>query len=119
MGNSVNNTNQNNNSLSKKLFFLDNIAKFCDKCGTTYTPDNIRIIRENGLATIIHFSCSKCKTMHIANFIIPLGLASRVPLNTDLTQDEIVKFASMKKISSDEVLNLYESIKSDTSASNK
>jgi hypothetical protein len=93
---------------NKKLFFIDTIAKHCDKCGSPYVPDDLNIIQENGLATIIHFSCSKCKASHIANFVMPIGLASRVPVNTDLNPNEVLFFAKQDKVSIDDVLVLYE-----------
>lgn len=94
----------------KKLFFLETIAKFCDKCGSPYKPEDITIVQENGLSTIIHFSCTNCKSNHVANFVLPIGLASRVPVNTDLTSDEIVDFARKDKISVDDVLAIYENL---------
>lgn len=110
----VNKTQSNNNSPAddvlnnKKVFFIETIAKHCDKCGFPYTPNDLSIVQENGLATIIHFSCSKCKSSHIANFVMPIGLASRVPVNTDLEPDEVVDFAKQGKVSIDDVLVLYE-----------
>lgn len=103
--------NKNDDLLrNKKLFFIDAIAKYCDKCGSPYNPEDLNIIQENGLSTIIHFSCSNCKSSHVASFIVPLGMASRVPINSDLSAEEIVEFASQKKVSSDDILALYEAL---------
>lgn len=99
-----------NNIDDKKLFFLETIAKFCDKCGSPYSPDDITIVQESGLSTIIHFSCRNCKSNHVANFVLPIGLASRVPVNTDLSTEEIAFFSREQKVSVDDVLSIYENL---------
>lgn len=95
------------NLSERKQFFIDIIAKFCDKCGTPYTPDNLDIIQDNNISSIIHFSCDNCKSNHIATFIKPMGISNRMPVNTDLDVDEIGNFASMQETSLEEVLDIY------------
>ncbi|MGI5897900.1 MAG: hypothetical protein ACOX6Q_01935 [Candidatus Dojkabacteria bacterium] len=101
----------NNNTLEEKQFFIDSISRFCDKCGTAYTPDDVNIVQNTGATTIIHFSCSNCKARHIATFVRTLGLSQRVPLNTDLGVDEIKAFSEMEEISLQEILNMYTILK--------
>lgn len=96
-----------NSSDEKKKFFLENIAKFCDKCGNIYSLNDLQIVQENNISSIIHFSCSKCKANHIATFLRPMGISSRVPVNSDLTIDEISKFAKHEAITSNDVLDIY------------
>jgi hypothetical protein len=103
-----NNQKSNNTPIEKKLFLLENIAKFCDKCGTKYTTDDINVMFENQMSSIVAFSCTKCKASHVANFTLPMGIASRVPVNSDLAMDELQAFSNMGKVTVDEVLNLYE-----------
>src|SRR5690606_3250896 len=91
----------------KKQFFIDIIAKFCDKCGTPYTESNLEIIQDNNISSIIHFSCSNCKSNHIATFIKPMGISNRMPINTDLDIEEIGKFASKQETSLEEILDIY------------
>ncbi|WKZ31512.1 MAG: hypothetical protein QY318_01990 [Candidatus Dojkabacteria bacterium] len=106
-------THKNSNNLngsasnSKKKYFIDTVAKFCDRCGTEYGTDDVHIVQESNFSSIIHFSCSNCKSNHIATFIRPMGMSSRVPVNCDLLIDEIGRFAKLPKISSDEVLDLF------------
>ncbi|MCA9376808.1 hypothetical protein H6763_03540 [Candidatus Nomurabacteria bacterium] len=95
---------------SKKQFFIDTIAKFCDKCGTEYSITDIHIVQESNFSSIIHFSCSNCKSNHIATFIRPMGMSSRVPVNSDLSVNEISRFAKFDKVTSDEVLQLYDEL---------
>lgn len=102
---------KNNTILKQKQFFIEVIAKFCDKCGTPYAIDDLNIVQNTGMTTIIHFSCHNCKAKHIATFVPSLGVSQRVPVNTDLGVNEIGKFASMSEISLQEILNLYTSLK--------
>lgn len=95
------------NLKARKQFFIDVIAKFCDKCGTPYTPDNLDIIQDNNISSIIHFSCDNCKSNHIATFVKPMGISNRMPVNTDLDVNEIGEFANMDETSLEEILDLY------------
>ncbi len=106
--------NNDNNTLEKKQFFLDSIAKFCDKCGTPYTTEDINIIQNTGILAIIHFSCHNCKSKNMATFVAPLGISNRVPINTDLTVKEIKKFANRKEVSPEEILDIYIKLKEES-----
>ncbi|MFA5633926.1 MAG: hypothetical protein WCY00_01425 [Candidatus Dojkabacteria bacterium] len=106
--------NNDNNTLEKKQFFLDSIAKFCDKCGTPYTTEDINIIQNTRILAIIHFSCHNCKSKNMATFVAPLGISNRVPINTDLTVKEIKKFANRKEVSPEEILDIYIKLKEES-----
>lgn len=96
-----------NSILEKKQFFLDSVAKFCDKCGTAYKIEDVNIIQNTGVSVIIHFSCHNCKSKNIATFVSPLGISNRVPVNTDLTVKEIQKFAIKGQVSLEDILEVY------------
>ena len=102
---------KSNNGVSiekdQRQIFINLIAKFCDKCGTPYTPDNVRIVKDTEFSSIIHFACFSCKSNHIATFFKPMGMSSRAPINTDLSVDEISEFTRKGKVSSEEILDLY------------
>ncbi len=105
----------NRNSLDdRKQFFIDTIAKFCDKCGNAYSRNDLEIIQDTNISSIIHFSCANCKSNHIATFFKPIGISNRMPINTDLDVEEIGKFASMKETSVEEILDLYLYLKEKT-----
>lgn len=106
--------NNDNNTLEKKQFFLDSVAKFCDKCGTPYVLEDVNIIQNTGVLAIIHFSCHNCKSKNMATFVAPLGISNRVPINTDLTVKEIKKFANRKEVSPEEILDIYIKLKEES-----
>lgn len=99
------------NADERKLFFIDTIAKFCDKCGSPYSVNDLDIIQDTNISSIIHFSCRKCKSDHIATFVKPLGVSNRMPINCDLSIDEIAQFASMPETSPEEILEIYTYLK--------
>lgn len=104
--------NTNNSLLNDKLkFYIDTIAKFCDKCGTAYNPSDVHIVSDSSMSAIIHFSCSNCKSRHIATFLKPIGMSSRTPINTDLQVEEIEKFAGRKTVNTNDILSVYKELK--------
>ncbi len=105
----------NENRNEQKQYFIDTIAKFCDKCGNSYSIDDLEIISETPISSIIHFSCKNCKASHIATFLKPMGISNRMPVNTDLGIDEIRKFSTKDETSTDEILDLYMYLKSQDS----
>lgn len=100
-----------NITLQRKQFFIESVARFCDKCGTPYTVDDLNIVQNTGASTIIHFSCHNCKSKHIATLVSPLGVTQRVPLNTDLVENEMQKFLSNNSLSNQDILDVYEELK--------
>ncbi len=97
----------NDDKNNQKQFFIETIAKFCDKCGSAYSVDDLELIQDTPISSIIHFSCSNCKASHIATFLKPMGISNRTPINTDLEVEEIKKFAKRDETSIEEILNLY------------
>jgi hypothetical protein len=109
MNDDVNNGNLDQDD--RKKFFIENVARYCDKCGRAYETDDVEILQKNDFSVIIHFGCPNCKARHLATFIKPLGITSRVPVNTDLTIEELSQFAGKRSISSNDVLDVHELLK--------
>ncbi|MBN2101106.1 hypothetical protein JW710_04440 [Candidatus Dojkabacteria bacterium] len=107
----LNNGSGDTDERTKKQFFIENIARFCDKCGKAYDINDVEILQHDDYSTIIHFSCQNCKARHLATFIKPLGVSSRMPVNTDLSIKEIKKFAGKKSISSNDIIDVHELFK--------
>lgn len=93
---------------TKKKFCLENISKFCDKCGTPYNLDDVQIIQEAGPSmTVIHFFCRECGSENVASFLSPMGLATKIPINSDLSLKELKQFTASSVISLDDVLEVH------------
>ncbi|MCD4756030.1 hypothetical protein K8R20_00190 [bacterium] len=91
----------------QKQYFIETIAKFCDKCGNAYSINDLEIIQETPISSIIHFSCKNCKASHIATFLKPMGISNRMPVNTDVGIEEIRRVMSKGGVTTDEVLDIY------------
>ena len=95
----------------KKQFFIDTIARFCDKCGSPFVVEDVNILQRTGISSIIHFSCHNCKSKHIATLMIPLGISNRVSVNTDLDVKELKRFSEEKGITPQNILEVYTCLK--------
>ncbi len=107
VNNPTNPPGHNSGKTNKKAFF-EHVAKFCDKCGRPYDEKDLDILQQNEYSVVIHFNCPNCKARHLATFIKPLGITSRILVNTDLSTDELSKFAGRRSISSDDLLDVHE-----------
>lgn len=110
-------SSKNNNTLERKEFFLNTTSKFCDKCGTPYTSDDVNIIQNAESAVIIHFTCHNCKSKNILNWVFGAGFNNKFPVNTDLEVSEIGKFSKKSVVSLDEILDLYSHLKENKTVS--
>lgn len=95
---------------NKKKFCIENVSKFCDKCGASYNLEDIHIIQEVDSSLVIHFFCSRCKSENVASFLPPMGLATKIPINCDLSLKELKNFSSKDVISLDDVLEVHVSL---------
>ncbi|MCD4811059.1 hypothetical protein K8R14_00425 [bacterium] len=102
------------NNREQKQYFIETIAKFCDKCGNAYSINDLEIIQETSISSIIHFSCMNCKASHIATFLKPMGISNRMPVNTDVGVEEIKGVMAKEGVSTDEILDLYLFLKENT-----
>ncbi len=93
--------------IKQRKFFIEKIAKYCDKCGHSYHLDDVQIIQQNNSSTIIHFSCRNCKSNNIANLVSPTGFTTRIPLNTDLKIKEFSSIASKETVTLDDILEIH------------
>ncbi len=96
--------NQNHNSL--------NHLTECPLCGTKYNRSDMVVLREGKAKAVFHLTCSKCGTAMLAfvsntpQGIVNLGIA------TDLNAREALVSFEGKIVDSDNILNVYSSLKS-------
>jgi len=99
--------NKTTNKRKRKKFCIDNVSKFCDKCGTSYNLEDVQVIQEAGTSLVVHFHCHKCKSENVASFLSPTGLTTKIPVYCDLNLKELKTFVSEDVISLDDVLELH------------
>jgi len=91
---------------SLRTFFVENVSKFCDKCGTAYKPDNIDIVSESNASVIIQAQCDNCKGIYMAHVIKPLQMTKKIPIRLDIAHTLLHPYYLLGPISSDELLAL-------------
>jgi hypothetical protein len=99
-----------NNIESFKGFFIENVSKFCDKCGTAYKTDNIDIVSETNVSLIIQAQCDNCKGIYMAHVIKPLQMTKKIPVRLDISPLQLQEYYSLGAIGSDELLMLRRKI---------
>lgn len=90
------------------------IPKHCSNCGYQYKEENLSIVQRDDYTAILHLTCGNCKESYLINVVSPLGTlqgSSRVPLKIDIiTAEEAKRFIGKSAVSSDDVLNIHESL---------
>jgi copper chaperone CopZ len=109
-------SNKNESADKKDVLKIDDIVGsiplYCDKCGSLHDKDSIEIIDKNENLTIIYMMCENCLSKNIMYVIKPLNVINKTVINVDLESSEIKKFAGSKSINTDDILNIYSTIKS-------
>lgn len=93
-----------NNLESLRVFFIENVSKFCDKCGTAYKADNIDIVTETITSVIIQAQCDNCKGIYMAHVIKPLQITKKVPIRLDIAPTMLRQYYTLGPLTSDELL---------------
>ena len=89
-----------------------NLLMKCSICGKKYGNQSIKVVQNKKDAMLVHVNCDFCRSASLAvinkgvhnnDNIVSLGIL------TDLDYEEACNVLKRKPISSDEVLDLYES----------
>lgn len=95
-----------NNIESLRAFFVENVSKFCDKCGTAYKSDNIDIVSETNASVIIQAQCDNCKGIYMAHIIKPLQMTKKIPIRLDIAPSLLHPYYLLGPLTSDELLTV-------------
>ena len=95
---------------SFRAFFIENVSKFCDKCGTAYKTDNIDIVSESNASVIIQAKCDNCKGIYMAHIIKPLQMTKKIPIRLDIAPALLHSYYLLGPVTSDELLALRKKI---------
>ena len=88
------------------------LIKQCPVCSTKYVSRKVQIIDYAESGVLLHFSCPTCFSSLLANVTeMPFGLVGSAML-TDLQAEEVLKFKNKEKVTSDDVLDVYERLES-------
>ena len=82
----------------------------CPVCGRKYQSNRVEIIDEIGNSFLAYLTCNFCHSNLIVKVInMPQGLVGNAIL-TDLTPEEVLRFSDENRISTDDILNVHQSL---------
>ncbi len=82
----------------------------CPFCNTSYRAESAEIIDEEDDSLLVYLSCPKCLSSIIAVVNIGSMGVTSLGLVTDMTKDDIIRFKRGKKVSGNDILNIYETL---------
>lgn len=90
------------------------VPKFCDSCGSPYSENSLQVIGNKGGNVSCRLHCQSCGATHILNIAMPVngvGVASRAPVNVDLSSgDEFNKFAGKPAVNNNDTISTYRTL---------
>jgi len=96
----------------RESFIKELIANIkCGVCGELYESGNIRVLGYQEDLWFLSVSCSACHTQALVAAVVR---EESVEVMTDLKEEEYAKFAEMKPVSGNEVLDMHEFLKNFT-----
>lgn len=83
----------------------------CPLCNKQYNPKEIRIVDKKEGLIVLYFVCSHCKSAIISSVSAGILGIMAVSIITDLSVTEVDMIKSERVISSDDILEIYNSFK--------
>ncbi|MBD3280084.1 hypothetical protein GF389_00985 [Candidatus Dojkabacteria bacterium] len=91
--------------------------KYCEKCGTKYTDQNFNLVKKEKAQAVFHLKCSNCGNTYMLNVVAPaphMMASQRSSVNIDVNSpEELTKFAGKGSVTRDEVIDIYQKLKTD------
>ena len=109
----------NNNINQQELLrnVLSVAPKHCDNCGAKYDESDFRVMKTTQTSVILHLRCRSCNNVYMLNIMNPInGMvgAQRIPLNIDLVDEELNRYAGRTSVTADDALDLFDKIGTNT-----
>jgi len=82
----------------------------CPVCGNLYDFRQLEVIEEENGATLMYIKCQSCQSAALSMIALGPSGVKMASVLTDLEQDEVMRFQDENPLSSEEVLDLYESL---------
>jgi hypothetical protein len=86
----------------------------CPICSATYELEKARLFAESDVAHLVHFTCAKCQSYFVAMVVVVGRGLSSVGMITDLSFDDVSKLYRTSPLTTDEVIEGYETVHSNT-----
>lgn len=91
-----------------------NLVSRCPFCSAEYDLDGAKVIGEEDDSTMVYVTCGDCESSIVAIVAMSgLGIVS-LGLVTDMTEGDTKRMMQDKEVSGDDMLNLYELLKTES-----
>ena len=82
----------------------------CPICNSNYDTKEAKLFAKNDLATLVHITCSKCRSYFVTMIMVVGQGVSSVGMVTDLDFDDVNRLYRMEPMSTDEIIDGHEQI---------
>ncbi len=94
------------------------MISFCPLCETNYNPMEARVLGEKEDGHLLHIRCKKCWNSILALVLVSNAGVSSVGLITDLTFEDVRKFAVHDApVTTDDVIGVHQLLEQDGNGS--
>ena len=95
---------------NKPLPQMASLVSYCPLCNASFSPRQAAVIGEGGDTQLLHISCNHCTSSIVLLLLIGEVGVSSVGLVTDLTGGEVLRFKNSEAVSSDDLIDLHQSL---------
>ena len=85
-------------------------GSFCNICGAKRSMENIKIIRKNTDAIVLHINCASCNNSHFISFNYNSAAFTMQQYSSDLTSTELEKLGNTP-VSADDLIDTHIALK--------
>jgi hypothetical protein len=83
------------------------LISYCPLCQSSYSPRETHVLGENDDGHLLHIQCGCCSNAIIALVAISAAGVSSVGVVTDLGYDEVARFRTAPKVTTDDVIDVH------------
>ena len=91
------------------------MPQYCDKCGARHDNKDLEIVFNSNSKAVCKLNCPNCGNSYMIHVNSPaegMVAAKRSEYKSEITAQEITKFSNIKEIDSNEVIDVFNSLKS-------
>jgi len=93
--------------------YLASLVSYCPLCNSSFSPSRAAVISEGNDSQLLHVTCKQCASSIVLLLLVGEVGVSSVGLITDLTEHDVTRFKNGATVSSDDLLDLHQSLWSD------
>jgi hypothetical protein len=86
------------------------LITYCPLCSAHFSFSAAKVLEERDDAHLVHIQCQKCASFIVALIMTNAMGVSTVGLITDLTSEDVSKFATSSRLSVNEVIEIYQAL---------